>query len=170
MPFFVKKPSRATARIVATFACIAFAVSFVAVKLCLSSQPPIVRLDSAWKSMGMMMSDDISGHRVEIERKSRTVRHTVLTNFGEDVAAEFDYQLDERACEDFFEWLENRSGINGWRSDYTVEMMDGWAWKMNVTTELKSRAIKGNTLPPRGGEVEKRILALADFSVVPNIF
>jgi hypothetical protein len=170
MPFFVKKDPRETVCVVITFVCVALAVSFAAATLGLSSQAPIVRVDTTWKSMGLMRTEDISAHRVEIDRKNRTVRHTLLANFGETIAAEFDYQMDESVCEGFFEWLEKRSGINGWKSDYTTEMMDGWAWEMNVTTDLESRAIKGNTLPPRGGEVEKRILALADFKTEPKIF
>jgi hypothetical protein len=119
--------------------------------------------------MGLMSNEDISGHRIEIDRAGRTVLHAVLTNFGEN-SEEYRYDLDEKTCEEFFRWLERTSGIYRWKGDYTVPMMDGYAWDLTVVTEKGSKAVKGNTLPPRGGDVEKRIRALAAFEINPQIF
>jgi hypothetical protein len=130
----------------------------------------VTRVETLWKNYGLMTAEDVSRHRLEIDREGRAIRHTIYASFGETVAAEFKYDLSEKICADFFQWLEKRSGINGWRDDYTIEMMDGYAWEVRLAAGEKLRVIKGNQTPPRGDEIERRILALADFQITPKIF
>jgi hypothetical protein len=135
-----------------------------------SFSSPIVRVETTWKSMGLMTADDISGHRLEIDRASRIIRHVVYTRFGEETAGSYTYKLDRAACENFFEWLSGAANVNGWKKNYTISMLDGYEWEFVIVSEKGARTIEGNETPPRGDEVEHRIRALADFKVKPNVF
>jgi len=136
--------------------------------------PHITALETEWSNMSMMQPGDTSRHRLEIDRKAREIRHSILIN-GVN-GAERDptihvYPLEAAACEDFFVFLEQQRP-DRWRDDYAVDMLDGWAWKLRILYKdgLEKR-VKGNANPPPGGEeISRRIRALAPFAKNPLIF
>jgi hypothetical protein len=135
-----------------------------------SFSSPIVRIETTWESMGLMTADDISGHRLEIDRASRLIKHVIYTRFGEETAGSYTYEMDRTVCENFFEWLSGTANVNEWKKNYTISMLDGYAWEFVIVSGKGTRAIEGSETPPRGEEVEKRIWALASFKVKPNVF
>jgi hypothetical protein len=131
----------------------------------------ILALETEWRSMGLMSSDQVSRHDLAIDRTKREIRHTLYINFGETVEKTFAYRMDQAACENFFTYLEDQAGISRWRNDYTIPMLDGSAWKLRVLREgAPARRIKGNEEPPGGAELERKIRALARFDQRPVIF
>ena len=135
--------------------------------------PEITAIETEWINMGMMGPGDTSRHRLEIDRKAREIRHTVLIN-GVDRQPNpkpHVYPIDAAACEDFFMFLEQQRP-DRWRGDYAVDMLDGWAWRLCILyRDGLEKRVKGNEKPPPGGEeISRRIRALAPFQQKPLIF
>jgi hypothetical protein len=131
----------------------------------------IVALETEWINMGLMGPGDVSRHRVEVDRRSREIRHLISVNGAEEIAKPRVYALAAAACEDFFIDLEKQRP-DRWKDDYSTPMLDGWAWKLRVLyKDAPEKRVKGNETPPPGGEeIRRRIRALAPFEVDPHIF
>jgi hypothetical protein len=131
----------------------------------------IVALETEWINMGLIGPGEVSRHRVEVDRRSCEIRHLVSILGAEERTKPHVYPLAAAACEDFFIDLEKQRP-DRWEDDYSVPMLDGWAWKLRVIYKnaVEKRA-KGNETPPPGGEeIQRSIRALAPFKVDPRIF
>jgi hypothetical protein len=136
-----------------------------------SGAPEIVVLETEWINMGLMGPGDVNRERVEVDRRAREIRQAILINGEEKRAEPRVYPLDAAACEDFFGFLEKQRPAR-WKNDYSVPMLDGWAWRLRVRYgDAREKRVEGNeTPPPGGGEIQRRIRALAPFESDPRIF
>jgi hypothetical protein len=136
-----------------------------------SGAPEIVALETEWINMGLMAPGAVNRERVEVDRRAREIRYVILINGEEKRAEPRVYPLDAVACEDFFVFLEKQRPAR-WKDDYSVPMLDGWAWRLRVRYgDAREKRVEGNeTPPPGGGEIQRRIRALAPFESDPRIF
>jgi hypothetical protein len=136
-----------------------------------SAAPEIAALETEWINMGLMGPGEVSRHRVEVDRRAREIRHVVSINGVEERAQVRVYPLAAAACEDFFRYLKAQRP-DRWKDDYSVPMLDGWAWKLRVLyKDAPEKRVKGNEHPPPSGkEIRRRIRALAPFEIDPHIF
>jgi hypothetical protein len=136
-----------------------------------SGAQEIAALETEWINMGMMGPGDVSRHRVEIDRRALEIRHSISINGAETQTGPRVYRFDAAAGEDFFGYLEKQRP-DRWEDDYSVPMLDGWAWRLRVLYKGgPEKRIEGNETPPPGGEeIERRIRALAPFAPEPYLF
>lgn len=121
------------------------------------------------KSMGLISSDEISKHQIDIN-ESGTVKHSLFNSMNNKAIQVYNYKKDKYWMRNFLYFLEPIT--TEWEKDYTYDMLDGYEWVLTINYSDKSKKIiKGNVGPyPEGEEVERRIRILADYEVEPNIF
>lgn len=122
-------------------------------------------------SWALQPSDSDSEHRLKIYRKGHII-HSIYNNVEKVAQREYYYKVLKLDMELFFDFLEEKIRIQEWRDDYSVKVNDGYCWvvKLRYSDRRVKNYIGTAARPPRGSELEERILALVKFDEEPWIF
>jgi len=120
---------------------------------------------------GPMNYNSVCSHKLKVFGDG-IVEHSLYNGVDLFPVEVYNYSVDKDEMSDFFEALVNIYSIDKWDEDYEVEVCDGYSWnvKIRFTNGTTKKCIGTVEAPPRGNELENRILALVDFKVEPWIF
>jgi hypothetical protein len=117
------------------------------------------------------LPDEIQAEKVMIYR-SGVIKHKLFNGLSEIAIQEFEYNINKLDAENFFLFLVSKIKVEEWKSDYSVEVCDGWNWNFKVRYSTNQVIIISGTVvaPPNAKQLEKRIKKLVKFEVNPWIF
>lgn len=122
-------------------------------------------------SSGFSLPDEIQAEKVIVYRSGR-IKHKLFNGLSEIAFQEFEYNISKLGAENFFMFLVSKIKVEEWKSDYSIEVCDGWNWNFKIRySNHQVINIYGTVeAPPNAKRLSNRIKKLVKFEVNPWIF
>lgn len=121
------------------------------------------------KLLGLLSLSDIAEHRVDINETGK-VKHFLYNRENRKAVSSYNYNADKYWTRNLLNLIEPIT--TDWKKDYSNDMCDSYEWHCILKYDDGStKMIKGNIVPPPFfDDIERRIMNLIDFEVVPWLF
>lgn len=127
-----------------------------------------------WHNWGLYCGDDMVLEKATISKPSGTI-HITQSNGRREIILDEYIKAPSNELQDLFTLIDQVLDTDGWASDYSVDVCDGFMWNMYIRRGTSTMMKVHGTVepPPYGSEIESHIremLRKAKAAVDPELF
>lgn len=127
-----------------------------------------------WHNWGLCCGDDMVLEMTTVSRQTGAI-HITQYNGRREVVTEVQVSGNMDDIKDLFALIDRALDNNEWESDYSVDVCDGYMWRLYIQRgNFPQTFIHGTVVPlPHGPEIEKlirKMLKEADAQIEPELF